>query len=204
MYVNEHIFQTVRTSTNIRADGIMNHIASIFNPQPVQGQRVLDAAGPAVEVAREARADAPLLPRPSQSTLVPQASRDDAPARGAPVPQQAQLVHHAQGSRGVQVRPVQESVRARQDSVFKNFLVKKPHPGFMKTTTPSNWFSSDFHLKVRVSASSSPSPASVSAPSSSSAMSLGAASANLLCDGSQEQGESLSDCNVESRNKIIS
>ena len=80
MYVNEHIFQTVRTSTNIRADGLLNHITSIFSTQPVQGERVLDAAGRAVEVAREVRADDPLVPGPvlgpSQSTLESQASRE--------------------------------------------------------------------------------------------------------------------------------
>ena len=84
MYVNKHIFQTVRTSTNIRADGMLNHISSIFRPQPVQDQRVLGAEGPAVEVAQEVSADAPLLPEP-QSALVPQVARVDAPVCGAPV-----------------------------------------------------------------------------------------------------------------------
>ena len=153
LYVNQHIFQTVRTSTNLRADGLINHISSIFSSQSVQGERVRDATGRAVEVAQEVRADDHLAP-----VLGP--SRGDALVHGVPVvvPQEDQLVHHAQVSRGVQVLPVQKSrsaIQLRQDSVFKNFLVKKPHPGFVKSTTPSNWFCSGSHLRNPVGATSS-------------------------------------------------
>lgn len=171
-----------------------------------------------VEVATEVRADDLLVPGPAlgpsqQVQTAPDfrgAQADDL-VRGVPalVLQQAQQVQQVQGSRGVQVRTTQENVsvtQSRQDSVFRKFLVKKPHPGFVVSSTPSNWFSSDFHNKVPVSSVTTPSPssASMSAPSSSSSMSMEASSSNLPCDGLQEQGEELSACNVESRNKIIS
>jgi len=154
-----------------------------------------------VEVAQEVLPDDPLV-TVTQPSLGTQVSQLGAPVRDVPalVPPQGQPVLRAQGARGVQI---QESVCARQDSVFRNFLVKKPHPGFVKTTTASDWFSSASHVKVSVAASTTSSPASLSA-SSSSTMCSGVSSMNLVGDVSQDQGESLSSRSVDSRNKIIS
>ena len=52
-------FQIARTSANLRHDGLLNHISSIFSGQPVQGVPVcaagVDVGGDVVEVATEVR-----------------------------------------------------------------------------------------------------------------------------------------------------
>ena len=69
-------FQIARTSANLRHDGLLNHISSIFSGQPVQGVPVcaagLDVGGDVVEVATEVREPVPVrddVPLPTLARL---------------------------------------------------------------------------------------------------------------------------------------
>ena len=137
-----------------------------------------------VELAQEAFPDGPQVPV-TQPCLGNQVSQRAAPVRDVPalVPPQGQPLLRAQDARGAQL---QDGVRARQDSVFRNFLVKTPHPGFVKVTTASDWFSSTSHVKGSVAGSTTSTPASLPASSSSTTCS-GVSSSNLVGAVSQDQ-----------------
>jgi len=201
LFYTRRLCQTVHTSNDIRSDGLLNHISNIFGPpQPVQGQHVPGSVQPGVELAQEAFPTGPQVPV-TQPCLGSQVSQRGDPVRDVPalVPQQGQPLLRDQGVRGAQP---QDSVRARQDSVFRSLLVKTPHPGFVKVTTASDWFASTSHVKGSVAASKTSTPASLPASSSSTTCS-GVSSSNLVGAVSQDQGESVASCSVDSRNKII-
>ena len=102
--------------------------------------------------------------------------RHDDPQISAPAVQQDQQVP---GFRGGQVAAPQlvrgvcqdvarvDQVRPQaQGSAFQRFLVSKPRPGFVVSSTASDWFSPSYHKKVSVPSlkSSSASPSVVSEP----------------------------------------
>ena len=152
--------------------------------QTVQGQHDLGAVGPVVELAQEVFPDDPQV-SVTQPCLGNQVSQLPAHVRYVPdlVPPQVQPLLRAQDARGDQL---QDGVRARQDSVFRNILVKTPHPGFVKVTTASDWFSSTSHVKGSVAGSTTTTPASLPASSSSTTCS-GVSSSNLVGAVSQDQ-----------------
>ena len=91
-------FQIERTSTNLRHDGLLNHISSIFLGQPVQGEPLREAGvvGGVLEVASEVRHDdphesAPLQVQPQVEVVSP-ARRDMDQLRGLDAGRGLQLV----------------------------------------------------------------------------------------------------------------
>ena len=199
-------FQIERTSTNLRYDGLLNHISSIFLGQPVQGEPVREAGavGGVVEVAAEVRHNDPQISVPAVQAQVEVLSQAQQVAGllGGPVagPQPVRGVSQ-DAARVAQVKP------HAQGSAFQRFLVSKPRPGFAVSSAPSNWFSPSYHHKRVSVPSSTPSSAStsvVSEPSLPTSVPGVVPASTLSSDGILGfKGEKLTVTDLKTRSKEI-